>query len=43
MAIVQLSDDLNATVLEENNDFEVVVLESDEMWSFVGNKINIAN
>lgn len=36
----QLPDDLTATVLEENSEFEVVVLEADEMWSFVGNKKN---
>ena len=36
----ELPDDLNATVVEENDDFEVFVLEADEMWSFVGNKKN---
>lgn len=36
----ELPDNLNATVLEENDEFEVVVLEADEMWSFVGNKKN---
>lgn len=35
-----LPDDLNATVLAENEEFEVVVLEGDEMWSFVGSKDN---
>lgn len=35
-----LPDDLNATVIAENDEFEVVVLEGDEMWSFVGNKDN---
>ena len=38
-AFAQLPDDC-ATVLEENDEFEVVVLEADEMWSFVGNKKN---
>jgi insertion element IS1 protein InsB len=35
-----LPDDLNATILAENNEFEVVVLEGDEMWNFVGSKDN---
>lgn len=35
-----LPDDLNATVIMENDEFEVVMLEADEMWSFVGNKAN---
>ena len=35
-----LPDHLNAEVLTENDDFEVFVLEADEMWSFVGNKKN---
>lgn len=35
-----LPDHLNADVLAENEDFEVFVLEADEMWSFVGNKKN---
>lgn len=35
-----LPEDLNATVIAENDEFEVAVLEGDEMWSFVGNKGN---
>ncbi len=35
-----LPDDLNAIVAAENDNFEVFVLEADEMWSFVGNKKN---
>jgi len=35
-----LPDDLNATVIAENDEFEVAVLEGDEMWSFVGSKDN---
>lgn len=38
--ITTLPDHLNADVLAENDDFEVFVLEADEMWSFVGNKKN---
>ena len=39
--IVQaLPDDLNATVIEENEEFEVVVLEADEQWGFVQSKKN---
>jgi len=35
-----LPDDLNATILAENDEFEVAVLEGDEMWSFVRSKSN---
>lgn len=35
-----LPGNLNPNRLEENDDFEVFVLEADEMWSFVGNKKN---
>ena len=35
-----LPDDLNATIIAENDEFEVVVLEGDELWSFVGSKDN---
>jgi len=35
-----LPDDLHATVIAENDEFEVAVLEGDEMWSFVGSKDN---
>ena len=35
-----LPDNLNATIVAENDDFEVFVLEADELWSFVGNKKN---
>lgn len=39
-AFEALPEDLNATVLEENDEFEVIVLEADEQWGFVGNKKN---
>ncbi|WP_158021841.1 IS1 family transposase [Candidatus Protochlamydia naegleriophila] len=35
-----LPEDLNATIIAENDEFEVAVLEGDEMWSFVGSKSN---
>jgi insertion element IS1 protein InsB len=35
-----LPENLNATVIAENIEFEVFVLEADEQWSFVGNKKN---
>ena len=35
-----LPDDLNATIIAENEEFEIAVLEGDEMWSFVGSKAN---
>ncbi len=36
----QLPDHLNASVLADNEEFTVVILEADEMWSYVGNKKN---
>jgi transposase-like protein len=39
-AFQSLPENLNATVLAENEDFEVFVLEADELWSFVGSKKN---
>ena len=35
-----LPEDLNATVIAENDKFEVLVIEMDELWSFVGSKSN---
>ena len=35
-----LPDDLNASIIQENEEFEVVVLEVDEQWGFVQNKKN---
>jgi transposase-like protein len=35
-----LPEDLNATIIAENDEFEVVVIEGDEMWSFVESKEN---
>ena len=35
-----LPDELNVAVITENDEFEVVVVEGDEMWSFVGSKSN---
>jgi hypothetical protein len=35
-----LPENLNATMIAENDEFEVIVLELDELWSFVGNKNN---
>lgn len=36
----QLPDHLNATLVADNEEFEIVVLEADELWSYVGNKQN---
>ncbi len=36
----QLPDHLNTTVIADNEEFIVAVLEADEMWSYVGNKKN---
>ena len=38
--IAALPEDLNAEVVKENDDIEVVLLEADEQWSFVGSKNN---
>jgi hypothetical protein len=35
-----LPEDLNANVIAENDEFEVAVLEMDELWSFVGDRSN---
>lgn len=35
-----LPEDLNASIIAENDDFEVAVVEGDEMWSFVESKKN---
>ena len=38
--IEELPEDLNAEVMSEGDDIEVVVLEADELWSYVGSKEN---
>ncbi len=38
--IQQLPENLNAEVVHENDEIEVVVLEADELWSYVGSKDN---
>jgi IS1 family transposase len=38
--IQEIPQDLNAEVVEENDEIEVVVLEADELWSYVGTKTN---
>jgi len=38
--IAELPQDLNAEVVHENDEIEVVVLEADELWSYVGSKDN---
>ena len=35
-----LPEDLNASIVVENSELEVAVMQLDEMWSFVGNKKN---
>ena len=35
-----LPENLQASIIAENDEFEVLVLEVDELWSFVGNKKN---
>jgi transposase-like protein len=36
----QLPEDLNASVIAQNDEFEVFIIECDEMWGFVGSKEN---
>lgn len=36
--VATLPEDLNAQVVKENDDIEVVLLEADEQWSYVGSK-----
>jgi len=38
--VATLPEDLNAQVVKENDDIEVVLLEADEQWSYVGSKDN---
>lgn len=38
--IEELPKDLNAEVVREDDEIEVVVLEADELWSYVGSKKN---
>lgn len=38
--IEELPENLNAEVVAENDEIEVVVLEADELWSYVGSKEN---
>ncbi len=38
--IAELPEDLNAQVITEDDEIEVVLLEADELWSYVGSKDN---
>ena len=38
--IQELPENLNAEVVSENDEIEVVLLEADELWSYVGSKEN---
>lgn len=38
--IQEIRKDLNAEVVKEDDEIEVVVLEADELWSYVGKKAN---
>ena len=38
--IAELPENLNAEVVSENDEIEVVLLEADELWSYVGSKSN---
>jgi IS1 family transposase len=38
--IAELPQDLNAGVVKEDDEIEVVILEADELWSYVGSKRN---
>ena len=38
--IAELPQDLNASVVKEDDEIEVVILEADELWSYVGSKRN---
>jgi len=38
--IEAIPQDLNAEVVQENDEIEVVVLQADELWSYVGAKSN---
>ena len=36
--VAELPDDLNAEVLKKSEDMSVIILEADELWSYVGSK-----
>lgn len=38
--IEEIPQDLNAEVVQENDEIEVVMLQADELWSYVGTKTN---
>ena len=38
--VKELPEDLNAEVVTEDDELEVVLLEADELWSYVGSKAN---
>lgn len=38
--IAKLPQDLNAEVVQDDDEIEVVILEADELWSYVGSKRN---
>ena len=38
--IEELPEDLNADVVTENDEIEVILLQADELWSYVGSKDN---
>lgn len=38
--IQEIPQDLNAEVVQENDEIEVALLEADELWSYVGTKTN---
>jgi len=38
--IAELPENLNAEIVAENDEIEVVLLEADELWSYVGSKDN---
>ena len=39
--VATLPEDLNAQEIREDDDIEVVLLEADEQWSYVGSKDNL--
>ena len=39
--ISELPENLNPEVVTENEDIEVVILEADELWNYVGSKENL--
>lgn len=42
MFAYSIEENLHTGIITENHEFEVLVLEVDELWSFIGNKTKVS-